>query len=70
MNRAQLPAGRLVEPVVVGSVILLRFEGGHESGRLGLMEVDVSVFQKERGSWRTLLNASFRRTSLLLWYSW
>ncbi|MEQ2186420.1 hypothetical protein GOODEAATRI_028220, partial [Goodea atripinnis] len=25
---------------------------------------------KERGSWRILLSSSFRRTSLLLWYSW
>ncbi|XP_061662313.1 putative transporter SVOPL isoform X3 [Syngnathoides biaculeatus] len=25
---------------------------------------------KERGSWRVLLNSTFRRTSLLLWYSW
>ncbi|XP_061662312.1 putative transporter SVOPL isoform X2 [Syngnathoides biaculeatus] len=24
----------------------------------------------ERGSWRVLLNSTFRRTSLLLWYSW
>ncbi|XP_034719964.1 putative transporter SVOPL, partial [Etheostoma cragini] len=24
----------------------------------------------ERGSWRMLLNSSFRRTSLLLWYTW
>uniref|UniRef100_A0A3P8UGA2 SVOP-like n=1 Tax=Amphiprion percula TaxID=161767 RepID=A0A3P8UGA2_AMPPE len=24
----------------------------------------------ERGSWRILLNSSFRRTSILLWYSW
>uniref|UniRef100_A0A3Q3IYS1 Major facilitator superfamily (MFS) profile domain-containing protein n=1 Tax=Monopterus albus TaxID=43700 RepID=A0A3Q3IYS1_MONAL len=25
---------------------------------------------KERGNWRILLSSSFRRTSLLLWYSW
>ncbi|XP_077356440.1 putative transporter SVOPL [Festucalex cinctus] len=25
---------------------------------------------KERGSWRILLNSTFRTTSLLLWYSW
>ncbi|XP_047431693.1 putative transporter SVOPL [Mugil cephalus] len=25
---------------------------------------------RERGSWRTLLSPSFRRTSLLLWFSW
>ncbi|KAM3587677.1 uncharacterized protein V6R79_011648 [Siganus canaliculatus] len=25
---------------------------------------------RERGSWRILLSSSFRRTSLLLWYSW
>lgn len=25
---------------------------------------------KERGSWRILLSSTFRRTSLLLWYSW
>ncbi|XP_070785149.1 putative transporter SVOPL isoform X1 [Enoplosus armatus] len=25
---------------------------------------------KERGSWRILLSSSFRRTSVLLWYSW
>ncbi|KAM9705726.1 putative transporter SVOPL isoform 1-T4 [Menidia menidia] len=25
---------------------------------------------RQRGSWRILLNSSFRRTSLLLWYSW
>ncbi|KAL7370743.1 hypothetical protein ABVT39_009867 [Epinephelus coioides] len=41
MNRASLPPGRLVEPVV-----------------------------RERGNWRILLNSSFRRTSVLLWYSW
>ncbi|XP_039999213.1 putative transporter SVOPL isoform X2 [Xiphias gladius] len=26
--------------------------------------------EKERGNWRILLSSSFRRTSLLLWYSW
>ncbi|XP_029282293.1 putative transporter SVOPL [Cottoperca gobio] len=26
--------------------------------------------EKERGSWRILLSSAFRRTSLLLWYSW
>ncbi|KAM9846182.1 putative transporter SVOPL isoform 2-T2 [Aulostomus maculatus] len=41
MNRASLPPGRLVGPVV-----------------------------EERGSWMILLSAAFRRTSLLLWYSW
>ncbi|XP_013881342.1 putative transporter SVOPL [Austrofundulus limnaeus] len=41
MNRASLPAGRLVEPAV-----------------------------KDRGNWRILLSSSWRRTSLLLWYSW
>ncbi|XP_042370278.1 putative transporter SVOPL, partial [Plectropomus leopardus] len=28
------------------------------------------VFQRERGNWRILLSSAFRRTSLLLWYSW
>lgn len=27
-------------------------------------------FQRDRGNWRILLSSSFRRTSLLLWYSW
>ncbi|XP_040886122.1 putative transporter SVOPL isoform X1 [Toxotes jaculatrix] len=26
--------------------------------------------EKERGSWRILISSSFRRTSVLLWYSW
>ncbi|XP_068611380.1 putative transporter SVOPL [Brachionichthys hirsutus] len=30
----------------------------------------VESMVKERGSWRVLLNSSFRTTSLLLWYSW
>ncbi|XP_021419142.2 putative transporter SVOPL isoform X2 [Oncorhynchus mykiss] len=41
MNRASMPPGSLVEPVV-----------------------------KDRGSWRLLVSPAFRRTSLLLWYSW
>ncbi|XP_071359135.1 putative transporter SVOPL isoform X3 [Trachinotus anak] len=30
----------------------------------------VEPAEKERGNWRILLSSSFRRTSLLLWYSW
>uniref|UniRef100_A0A3B4UAU4 SVOP-like n=1 Tax=Seriola dumerili TaxID=41447 RepID=A0A3B4UAU4_SERDU len=30
----------------------------------------VEPAQRERGNWRILLSSSFRRTSLLLWYSW
>ncbi|XP_061524405.1 putative transporter SVOPL isoform X1 [Phycodurus eques] len=30
----------------------------------------VETLVKERGSWRVLLNSTFRRTSFLLWYSW
>ncbi|XP_062339147.1 putative transporter SVOPL [Osmerus eperlanus] len=41
MNRASLPPGMLVEPLV-----------------------------KERGSWRILVGPMYRRTSLLLWFSW
>ncbi|XP_061922773.1 putative transporter SVOPL isoform X2 [Entelurus aequoreus] len=41
MNKASLPPGRLVEPVV-----------------------------EKRGSWRILMGPAFRRTTLLLWYSW
>lgn len=41
MNRASLPPGILVEPLV-----------------------------KERGNWRVLVGPLYRRTSLLLWYSW
>ncbi|XP_052347777.1 putative transporter SVOPL isoform X2 [Oncorhynchus keta] len=41
MNRASMPPGSLVEPVV-----------------------------KDRGSWSLLVSPAFRRTSLLLWYSW
>uniref|UniRef100_A0A3Q3IV21 Major facilitator superfamily (MFS) profile domain-containing protein n=1 Tax=Monopterus albus TaxID=43700 RepID=A0A3Q3IV21_MONAL len=29
----------------------------------------IFLFRKERGNWRILLSSSFRRTSLLLWYS-
>lgn len=31
---------------------------------------NVVVFQSERGNWRILLSSYFRRTSVLLWYSW
>lgn len=73
MNRSFLPAGRLVEPLVVSLhflVGLVGVSGAAASCVFVRVSLCVSVFQRERGSWRFLLNSSFRRTSLLLWFSW
>lgn len=72
MNRSFLPAGRLVEPAAVSHHFLFGLVGvsAVAAATSASNRVCVCVFQRERGSWRFLLNSSFRRTSLLLWFSW
>lgn len=101
MNRSSLPAGHLVEPILVSSswspssfLSSRRFIGFiccfvaddslifcccSDECLSWCVKVEVEkcfqfsifcCFQRERGNWRVLLGSSFRRTSVLLWYSW